>query len=257
MTKSERNKFLKRLQELADQIQARVDSAEEEAERPTGGEAAGDLSNAPVHLADVGSEEFAQEIGATLLENEQYLQGEISDALGRIKNSTFGSCEKCGREISIDRLNAIPYARHCITCARSVHAGREVNLNEGRPRNWTEGIGLRAEGPPPGAPGGDEITPTAADTHAAGSPGGGSAVGGLAGTTVGAGDPDEAPLEDAMGSGEFDVEIESNRARAGSSAEEESPEAYSGPAGGAVGGTPANKRSSGGKGGSKRPRPAG
>ena len=81
---------------------------------------------------------------------------------------------------------------------------------------------------------------TTGDVHAAGTPGGGSAYGGLAGTNIGNGDPDNANLEDAMGSGvrennEPPLEVE-----------EEVTEAFGGISGGAVGGSPANKRSRGG-----------
>jgi len=77
-----------------------------------------------------------------------------------------------------------------------------------------------------------------ADIHAAGTPGGGTAVGGLAGTNVGDGSPDDVDLEDALGSGIHDQDV---------GEEEEAYEAYSGPSGGAVGGTPANRREKGGR----------
>ncbi len=76
------------------------------------------------------------------------------------------------------------------------------------------------------------------DRHAAGTPGGGSAVGGLAGTNVGDGDPDDlAGMSDAMGGGDEDREP----------SEEGDGVPYAGPSGGAVGGTPAGGRSAGGK----------
>jgi hypothetical protein len=75
------------------------------------------------------------------------------------------------------------------------------------------------------------------DVHAAGTPGGGTAVGGLAGTNVGDGSPENADLENALGAGIHDDSGEG---------EDEAPEAYAGPAGGAVGGTPAEGRASGG-----------
>src|SRR5437867_2131016 len=70
----------------------------------------------------------------------------------------------------------------------------------------------------------------AGDIYAAGTPGGGTAAGGLAGTNVDAGDPDNADLEEALGSGIADT---------GGEAEGGPP--YAGHAGGAVGGTPAEK----------------
>ncbi len=71
------------------------------------------------------------------------------------------------------------------------------------------------------------------DRHAAGTPGGGTEVGGLGGTNVGDGDPENADLEEAMATG---VDPEAH--------EDEPP--YSGPSGGAVGGSPAEGRSTGG-----------
>lgn len=244
MTKSELVKFRTRLQQLATRVRATADSTEELARQGLGG-AAGDLSNAPMHLGDVGSEMAAQELGAALLENELYLQQEIGAALERIENGTFGTCENCGRKIAVARLAAIPYARYCVGCATALQAGRAVNINEGRPASWEEGAGLRAAGPPAGAPGGPREKEEADDTHAAGTPGGGTAVGGLAGTNIGSGAPDGADLENAMGSGAFDVAIEGEHP-AEREAEEEAAGGYSGHTGGAVGGTPANKRTTGG-----------
>jgi RNA polymerase-binding transcription factor DksA len=248
MTKREMEKFRTRLRTMSERIQGTAESAEEQARAATGGEAAGDLSNTPIHLGDVGSEVFTQELGATLLENEQYLRGEILDALDRVEKGTFGRCENCGRGIARERLEILPYARYCLACAAAMLAGREVNLDEGRPKSWAEGIGLRAEGPPPGAPGGPkEQVPVGGDAHAAGTPGGGTAVGGLAGTNIGTGEPEDSDLESAMGSGTFDVTIETEQVGKEQATDEDTAGAYSGRSGGAVGGTPANKRASGGR----------
>ncbi|HLJ94120.1 MAG TPA: hypothetical protein VKU02_13115 [Gemmataceae bacterium] len=73
------------------------------------------------------------------------------------------------------------------------------------------------------------------DRHAAGTPGGGTEVGGLGGTNIGEGSPENADLERFMGTGLPEEDPE----------EEEPP--YAGPSGGAVGGTPAEGRSSGGQ----------
>jgi RNA polymerase-binding transcription factor DksA len=242
MNKRDREKYSAQLRKMANRIQGTAESAEEQARTATGGDAAGGLSSTPIHLGDIGSEAYAQELGATLLANEQFLLSEILAALDRIEKGTFGRCENCGRAISHERLEALPYARYCITCSAKLQAAPAVNLNEGRPKNWVEGIGLRAEGPPPGAPGGPEEDEEGTDHHAAGTPGGGTALGGLAGTTVGTGDPEdeEEELEEAMGASNLDALIEASKP-------EEEKEGYAGRAGGAVGGVPANKRAVGGK----------
>ncbi len=41
---------------------------------------------------------------------------EINMALDRIKSNSYGRCEKCGTEISTNRLQAYPAAKKCITC---------------------------------------------------------------------------------------------------------------------------------------------
>ena len=43
-------------------------------------------------------------------------------ALLRIEQGIFGRCEECGEEIPEARLEAVPYARHCIDCARKIEA---------------------------------------------------------------------------------------------------------------------------------------
>jgi RNA polymerase-binding transcription factor DksA len=49
-------------------------------------------------------------------------KAEIDDALARIEQGTFGRCENCHQEISRERLEAMPYARSCIRCARKLQA---------------------------------------------------------------------------------------------------------------------------------------
>jgi len=41
---------------------------------------------------------------------------EISDALDRIDHDTYGICLECEEPISIKRLDAVPWARYCVTC---------------------------------------------------------------------------------------------------------------------------------------------
>ena len=46
----------------------------------------------------------------------------LEQALARFEEGTYGICERCGREISAQRLEAVPQARLCIECAQK--AGR-------------------------------------------------------------------------------------------------------------------------------------
>jgi|GEM_PF-508677 len=244
MNRTQLDRYRKMLRDTADRTARTAASLEEQVRTPTGGESAGGLSNAPLHLGDVGSEAYNQELGATLMENETYIRDEAMAALGRIERGTFGRCENCGTLIPEERLEVLPYVRFCAPCATQLQSGRAVNLNDGRPPTWLGEPGhegLNQTGTPDRAVGRD-VGRGPKDVHAAGTPGGGSAVGGLAGTNVGAGTPSGANLEAAMGSSDYDITTKAND-------EEEQPEAFSGPSGGAVGGTPANKRSRGGQSG--------
>jgi len=247
MTPENTTTYRRALEALARRVQATAKTLEEAARTPTGGEAAGDLSSAPMHLGDMGSEAYTQELSATLLENEEFIRQEVNDALDRLDRGTFGTCEECGKVIPEGRLDALIYARYCVPCAEKLDAGADVNLNNGRPAGWGSSFEHPAalarqrragEQSPFNAPRGNS-SDASDDHHAAGTPGGGTAVGGLAGTNVDDGDPDNESLEAAMGSGNFDAAAEADEA--------EPDDGYSGASGGAVGGTPANKRATGGR----------
>jgi RNA polymerase-binding transcription factor DksA len=83
-------------------------------------EAGGNLSHVPIHMADLGT--YEREFTLGLLENEGQTLDEIAAALGRIGEGTFGQCEGCRKAIPKDRLHALPYARHCVECARRLQA---------------------------------------------------------------------------------------------------------------------------------------
>jgi RNA polymerase-binding transcription factor DksA len=257
MTADQIDRFRGRLEELGRQLTGTSRTLESETLKASGGESAGSLSNVPMHLGDVGSETFSQELNATLLENEEYIGREVDFALTRIEKGVFGKCEECGQDIPVERLEILPYARYCVPCTEKLQAGGDANFNMGRPAGWGSTfehpnslVNQRRAGEksPSTARRVDSSSPLDDDLHAAGTPGGGSGIGGLAGTNEGSGEPDDEPLEDAMGSGDFDRNDVADEA--------ERNDAYAGPSGGAIGGSPANKRSSGGKGLNRPPRPS-
>jgi DnaK suppressor protein len=47
---------------------------------------------------------------------------EISDALQRIEQGTYGVCLECEEPISVKRLDAVPWARYCVTCQEQIAA---------------------------------------------------------------------------------------------------------------------------------------
>ena len=47
---------------------------------------------------------------------------EISDALHRMDVGQYGVCPECEEPISAKRLDAVPWARYCVTCQESIAA---------------------------------------------------------------------------------------------------------------------------------------
>ncbi len=77
----------------------------------------GDLSSMPIHMADIGSDNFEQEFTLSLMESEEETLAYVESALERIEEGTYGTCEECGVRIPKKRLDAIPYATMCVRCA--------------------------------------------------------------------------------------------------------------------------------------------
>jgi RNA polymerase-binding transcription factor DksA len=123
MTKTEIPSYRQRLLALKKRLGGDLKELEEEALRPAGGEAAGGLSDVPIHPADVSAENYEEEVTVGLLENEDLLLTEVNDALNRIDRGTYGRCENCGQPIAKERLDALPYARYCLRCARLLQGG--------------------------------------------------------------------------------------------------------------------------------------
>ena len=48
---------------------------------------------------------------------------EIGDALERLREGTYGTCLDCGMPVSRKRLDAIPWARYCVSCQERRHSG--------------------------------------------------------------------------------------------------------------------------------------
>jgi DnaK suppressor protein len=120
MTKAEMDVYRESLLALRDRHNGDASHLADEALRRTGGGAAGNLSNMPIHMADLGTDNFEQEFTLSLLQNEEQLLGEITSALERIRQGTFGQCEECQGDIPKPRLQALPYARYCVGCARKL-----------------------------------------------------------------------------------------------------------------------------------------
>lgn len=115
--------FKQLLLEKRREILKNVNEIEDEALKKSRLDATGDLSSMPIHMADLGTDNFEQEFVLGLMDSERKLLHEIDDALQRIDEGTYGICEGTGKPIRKARLEAQPWARYCVIYARMLEQG--------------------------------------------------------------------------------------------------------------------------------------
>jgi DnaK suppressor protein len=71
-------------------------------------------------LGDQANTAYTREFFFELGNGDRRLLRDVVSALQRIDEGSFGTCERCGEAISEKRLEALPFARHCIDCQRVV-----------------------------------------------------------------------------------------------------------------------------------------
>ena len=117
-----------RLLELKDSL---VDSMNGMAEDTLRARAEGSEASAfGMHQADAGSDAYDRDFALSLLSKEQDALFEIDEALKRLDNGTYGTCEASGKPIPQARLEALPFARFTIECQAEYE--RDVGPGGGR-----------------------------------------------------------------------------------------------------------------------------
>ena len=109
MTRKELQVFKKQLvQDRAVMLQAISPKAMDPSPK-TGDPEGGDV-------CDIASSERERELRLRLSERERNKLRAIEEALERIEDGTFGSCEECGAKIPIARLKVMPFTTVCVPC---------------------------------------------------------------------------------------------------------------------------------------------
>lgn len=122
--------FKELLLEKRREILRNVNEFEDEALKKSHLDATGDLSSMPIHMADLGTDNYEQEFALGLMDSERKLLREIDNALGRLEKKTYGICEGTGKPISKARLKAQPWAKYCVEHARMLEQGLVVEQEE-------------------------------------------------------------------------------------------------------------------------------
>ena len=117
MKKIEMRVFKRQLLAMRSRLRGDVNAMANAALNKTRSESSGDLSSMPIHMADVGTDNFEQEFTLGLMENEEETLEHIETALERIEEGVYGVCLECEAKIPKARLNVIPFTAHCVKCA--------------------------------------------------------------------------------------------------------------------------------------------
>ncbi|MEP6743286.1 MAG: TraR/DksA family transcriptional regulator [bacterium] len=99
-----RDKLMDRRQSLVGQVQqAELYSRERDAE-------------ATQDPADMAANAYTKELLVSMSDNDRQLLNLIDEALERMDDSGYGKCVRCGQPLPDKRLEAVPWARHCVRC---------------------------------------------------------------------------------------------------------------------------------------------
>ncbi|MGH9862931.1 MAG: TraR/DksA family transcriptional regulator [Candidatus Acidiferrales bacterium] len=114
MDKKRLDYYKKKLEVKREELQRFMALAEEE------GRATDDATQ---DIADKAANSYTKEFLFSQSNNERFILQLVEEALGRIKNGGFGNCAHCQEEVQLKRLEAVPWARHCIDCQEKQEQG--------------------------------------------------------------------------------------------------------------------------------------
>jgi DnaK suppressor protein len=67
-------------------------------------------------MADRATSAYTKEFAYSLSENDRKTLVLIDEALVRLDDGTYGTCVHCAAPVQEKRLEAVPWARHCLDC---------------------------------------------------------------------------------------------------------------------------------------------
>jgi DnaK suppressor protein len=67
-------------------------------------------------IGDLSQLDLDENIDYTLLQRHIERLREIEDALDRVEEGSYGTCEDCGAPINLERLKVLPFTTVCVQC---------------------------------------------------------------------------------------------------------------------------------------------
>jgi DnaK suppressor protein len=109
--KSFRDKLLQKKREIVEAYNKNVNYGKE-----ADGEGAQDI-------ADKASNSYTKEFLFSLSNSERDQLQQVDEALARLSGGHYGFCVVCQEEMDRKRLEAVPWAKHCLDCQRKQEQG--------------------------------------------------------------------------------------------------------------------------------------
>lgn len=109
--------FKKKLEALKHQLNHSLKGSTAEVKKPD------DATGYSQHQADQGTDDFDRTISLEVTSREYGILRQIERALEKIEEGTYGVCDVTGEDISIPRLEAIPYATMTVKAQEQLEKG--------------------------------------------------------------------------------------------------------------------------------------
>jgi DnaK suppressor protein len=114
MDKKRLDYYRKKLEAKHEELQHMMALAEQE------GRAADDATQ---DIADRAANSYTKEFLFSQSNHERDILSLVDEAMERLKTPDFGVCLNCQKDVQQKRLDAVPWARHCIECQEKQEKG--------------------------------------------------------------------------------------------------------------------------------------
>lgn len=87
-------------------------------------------SEATQDPADMAANAYTKELLVSMSDNDRQMLNLIDEALERMDDRGYGKCIRCGEAVPDKRLEAVPWARHCVRCQDMAERGLLIEDEE-------------------------------------------------------------------------------------------------------------------------------
>ncbi len=119
MLKKESEQYRKMLLKIKERLTEDIKHISQDTLNKSQKEACGDISGYTLHMADMATDAYDREFSLGLASNDRDVLIQINDALKRMEEGKYGSCQQCSKPIAKTRLKALPFTSFCLKCQQA------------------------------------------------------------------------------------------------------------------------------------------